>query len=351
MWSGRHRAEGESGGSQARVRTSAMGLLGGCCKFSVAIGIVPLSVIVAVFLETPTILELDAASLEASSSSSTEAAAAGEQSSGSTSGEFGKADAEGFGGGGMFDRIAFVYDSTNKWMSLGLDQFWRKTLVQECLKLEKGDRVLDLATGTADVSLLVGGRLRDLGADTSAGPVVMGLDPSGEMLRRGVAKVEGQGLDGMVRLVKGDAQDLTSVRGIDAAGVLTEPMDGVAAGSIDKISMSFGIRNVPDRAKAFREMKRVLRKQDTSRVCILEFSLPDGEKFLSKVAKTFITKVVPFIGKIATMNSGSKEYEYLERSILKFPKPRDFAAQMTREGLRVTSFAFGAVHLYAASPV
>merc|ERR1712151_1030517 len=101
-------------------------------------------------------------------------------------------------------------------------------------------------------------------------------------------------------------------------------------------------------------MKRVLRQRPTSRVCILEFSLPDGEKLLSKVAKFFITNVVPLIGRIATMNSGSKEYEYLERSILKFPRPVDFAASMTREGLRVktiTSFAYGAVHLYAASPI
>merc|ERR1719469_1546329 len=117
--------------------------------------------------------------------------------------------------------------------------------------------------------------------------------------------------------------------------------------------MSFGIRNVPDRPKAFREMKRVLRNQPKSRVCILEFSLPDGEKLLSKVAKYFITNVVPFIGRVATMNSGNEEYEYLERSILKFPRPIDFAASMTREGLPVrsiTSFAYGAVHLYAAAP-
>lgn len=270
--------------------------------------------------------------------------------------EFGKAMPNGMGSGGMFDRIAFAYDATNKWMSLGLDQYWRRTLIQDCMRLDRGDRVLDLATGTADVSLLAGERLRELaqGWSEDSEHAVLGVDPSSEMLRRGVAKVQASGLSGTVRLVKGDAQDLSSLRNIDADGVLAPPASGVADESIDKISMAFGIRNVPDRAQAFREMKRVLRKKPSSRICILEFSLPDGEKFLSRVAKAFITKVVPFIGRVATMNSGSEEYEYLERSILKFPKPLDFAASLAREGLLVrsiTTFAYGAVHLYTASPL
>lgn len=324
-----------------------MGVLGTCCRCSLAIMAVPLAVIASVFMETPTVLELPAdgsvgvAPLDEPVESP---AADGEQK------DFGKASVDGFGTGSMFDRIAVVYDVTNKWMSLGLDQYWRKTLVQECMRLEGSDKVLDLATGTADVSLLVGQQLKDLG---STGQAVLGLDPSVEMLRRGVSKAEDRGLGGTVRLVKGDAQDLTSVQDVTAEGAVADPLGGVESRSIDKISMSFGIRNVPNRPKAFREMKRVLRSPG-SKVCILEFSLPDGEKLLSKVAKFFITNVVPFIGRVATMNSGSKEYEYLERSILKFPRPVDFAASMTREGLRVktiTSFAYGAVHLYAASPV
>jgi len=307
-----------------------------------------------VFMETPTVLVLPADGSVAVAFDGSVGVVPPmepvESSSAAAVEEFGKASVEGFGTGNMFDRIAFVYDVTNKWMSLGLDQYWRKTMVQECMRLEAGDRVLDLATGTADVSLLVGEQLKGLG---STGQVVLGLDPSVEMLRRGVSKAEDKSLSSTVRLVKGDAQDLSSVQDVTAEGAVSDPHGGVETGSIDKISMSFGIRNVPDRPKAFREMKRVL-KSPSSNVCILEFSLPDGEKFLSKVAKFFITNVVPFIGRIATGNTGSKEYEYLERSILKFPRPVDFAASMTREGLRVktiTSFAYGAVHLYAASPV
>jgi len=173
------------------------------------------------------------------------------------------------------------------------------------------------------------------------------------MLRRGVEKVDERVMTGIVHLVKGDAQNLSTIQAIDAQGRLSKPSEGVATGSIDKISMSFGIRNVPDRAKALREMRRALRSRESSRVCILEFSLPSGQSLLSLIAKGFITHVVPFIGWLATQGSGSEEYEYLERSILDFPQPLEFAAEMGREGLRVqsiTSFAFGAVHLYTAEP-
>mmetsp|Transcript_80176 Transcript_80176/g.192330 ORF Transcript_80176/g.192330 Transcript_80176/m.192330 type:complete len:102 (-) Transcript_80176:99-404(-) len=100
-------------------------------------------------------------------------------------------------------------------------------------------------------------------------------------------------------------------------------------------------------------MRRVLRLDDSSRVCILELSLPAADTFLSKLARSFITEVVPLIGWLATMGSGGEEYEYLERSILRFPKPLDFAKELNAAGLQVqsiTSFAYGAVNLYAAKP-
>lgn len=263
------------------------------------------------------------------------------------------------GGGGMFDRIAFAYDSTNKYMTFGLDSFWRRTLVNDCMVLRQGDRVLDLATGTADVALLAGARLHELqgarataGGATAGGAPVLGVDPSIQMLQRGVGKAEAAGLGSVVRLSKGDAQNLSSVRLLDATGALSGQGSEVASGSLDKISMAFGIRNVPDRSRALREMHRVMRKSPSSRVCILEFSLPSGETLLSRIALGFITHVIPMIGKVATFGSGADEYRYLERSIVNFPKPRDFAGVMAEAGLPVTSitsFAFGAVHLYTAS--
>lgn len=333
-------------------RSASRMVLKGCCYFGLSAAMVPLAVILAVMLETPEVmLEKDMPSVEAIEA----AAAANPRPSTKKAAPDATASGPRLGSGGMFDKIAFVYDSTNKWMSLGLDQYWRKTMVEQCMSLQRGDRVLDLATGTADVSLLAGARLHELSEPMGgvAAGAVLGVDPSSEMLRRGVAKVEEGRMSGVVKLVKGDAQDLSEVRGIDAQGKLSDPGAGVATGSIDKISMSFGIRNVPDRAKALREMRRVLRSKESSRVCILEFSLPTGQSALSRLARMFITQVVPLIGRVTTVGSGSEEYEYLERSILEFPRPLEFAASMAREGLPVqsiTSFAYGAVQLYTARP-
>ncbi|CAK9097492.1 4-benzoquinol methylase) (Demethylmenaquinone methyltransferase) [Durusdinium trenchii] len=206
------------------------------------------------------------------------------------------------GSGNMFDRIAFAYDAANKWMSFGLDQHWRTTMVKDCLQLRPDDRVLDLATGTADVSILVGQELRQwprlvelfcgvcwrLGA--SVRDAVLGVDPSNEMLRRGVAKavhVELRGVENGPAERPGTRGDLRTVQVIDAEGTLAEKSPGAREASVDKISavaryaarcsMSFGIRNVPDRAKALREMRRVLDPSQQSRVCILELSLPTGD--------------------------------------------------------------------------
>lgn len=322
------------------------GVLGGCLRVFCAAAMIPLALLAAALLETPKVTEVpmpeEGWKAAADRGAAEEPPAAVEVTKGD--------DAVPMGSGSMFDRIASVYDVANKWMSLGLDQRWRKALVQDCLSLQAGDRVLDLATGTADVSILVGTRLQELGGEASA---VLGLDPSSEMLRRGVSKVEQKGLAPLVRLVKGDAQDMTEVRGIDAEGTLSAPESVLADGSIDKISMSFGIRNVPDRQRALVEMRRVLKGAPSNRVCILEFAIPDGSTFLSKTARGFINNVVPFIGKVATMGGGGGEYQYFQRSILKFPQPLDFAAAMGAAGLpvrRITSYVFGAVHLYEAAP-
>jgi len=328
----------------------AMGVVMRCCFVLIAPAIIPLALFVALLLDAPAVVTLPSAA-DDFIGSSTEHSSTGGEPSGSEAG-IDSITAPRMGAGRMFDRIAFAYDSTNRYMSLGLDKTWRRALVQDCMNLQQDDHVLDLATGTADVGLLTGFQLRELkeGAQI-AEPVVTGVDPSVEMLRRGISKVHESGLNDIVRLVRGDAQDLSKVSSVDAQGTLT-PGSGVMSQSVDKISMAFGIRNVPDRQRALREMHRVLKPKSSSRACILEFSLPTGETVLSRIARVFVTYAVPFIGKLATLGSGTDEYQYLQKSILDFPEPLDFAASMAREGLPVysiTSFGYGSVHLYAAA--
>ncbi|XXT23580.1 bifunctional demethylmenaquinone methyltransferase/2-methoxy-6-polyprenyl-1,4-benzoquinol methylase UbiE [Sorangium sp. So ce429] len=224
------------------------------------------------------------------------------------------------GSGEMFDGIAEKYDLLNRIISMGLDQGWRRRAVSS-LELTPGATVLDLATGTADLAIAIA-RTHDV--------KVIGVDPSQGMLAVGRRKVEAAGLAGQVELEVGDAEQLQ-----------------LGDASVDAISMAFGIRNVPDRARALREMARVTRPG--GRVAILELSEPRGG-LMSKLARFHIHTVVPYIGGAI---SGRDEYRYLQDSIARFPPPDEFAEQMRGAGLRVLRvepLTMGVVCLFVATP-
>lgn len=221
----------------------------------------------------------------------------------------------------MFDRIAERYDLLNRVMSLGMDVSWRRKAVS-ALDLRPGDHVLDLATGTGDLALTVAAREPSIR--------VTGLDPSTKMLGIGRRKVERLGLAGRIELVAGDAQNLP-----------------YPDSSFDGLSMAFGIRNVPDRFQALREMARVVRP--SRRVCLLELSEPGGGG-MGGLARWYVHSVVPFLGALL---SGSPEYRYLQRSIAAFPSAAEFSRLMEQAGLSVLEIrelGFGACHLYVACP-
>ncbi len=219
------------------------------------------------------------------------------------------------GTGDMFDAIAHRYDMLNRVLSLGLDQSWRRKTVH-AVNVKEGDRVLDLATGTGDLALLF----------AQQNVRVTGLDPSEKMLAIAEQKSGERGYAPLVDFLCGDAQEL--------------PFDD---NSFDGITMAFGIRNVPDRAKALREMHRVLKPG--ARTAILELSEPRSG-LLGPLARFHIRKVVPYIGSIL---SGAREYRYLQESIAAFPPPDEFAQMMQIAGLRplgYTPLTFGACVLY-----
>jgi len=115
----------------------------------------------------------------------------------------------------------------------------------------------------------------------------------------------------------------------------------------DAVSIAFGIRNVPDRSRALAEMGRVTRSG--GRIAILELSEPQGG-FLGPLARFHVHTVVPWLGGLL---SGSREYQYLQRSIAAFPSPPDFARMMEQAGLdivRMLPLTFGVCHLYVGEP-
>ena len=225
------------------------------------------------------------------------------------------------GSGQMFDEIAGRYDLLNRVMSMGIDQSWRRKTVA-AMALPEEARVLDLATGTADLAMMI--------ARLHPDAKVIGSDPSERMLEVGVDKVERDGLSERVALEVGDAQAL--------------PYED---NTFDGCCIAFGIRNVPDRTAALVEMARVTKP--TGRVAVLELGEP-SVGWLSPVARFHVRKVIPRIGGIL---SGSKEYKYLQESIAAFPPADEFAEQMKAAGLdvlEVKPLTFGACTLFVAQP-
>jgi demethylmenaquinone methyltransferase/2-methoxy-6-polyprenyl-1,4-benzoquinol methylase len=217
------------------------------------------------------------------------------------------------GSGQMFDRIAPRYDLLNRIMSGGLDQGWRRKLVR-LVEAPDHARLLDLATGTGDVAIALAANYGDA--------EVVGSDPSENMLAVGREKLRDRALEDRITLEFGDAQALPYP---DA--------------SFDGVTMAFGIRNVPDRQRALREMARIVRPG--RRICILELGEPDN-----LFAQMHVHHIVPRLGALL---SGSNEYRYLQTSIEAFPPPGRFCEMMRTAGLVEVTYhrlAFGAAHIY-----
>lgn len=222
----------------------------------------------------------------------------------------------------MFDGIAHRYDLVNRVISLGIDQSWRRKTVS-ALELKPGAQVLDLATGTADLAIMI--------ARLHPEVTIIGVDPSQKMLEVGQKKLREAGLDQRIRLEVGDAQALK-----------------LADRSVDGVCIAFGIRNVPNRLQGLREMARVTKAG--GRVAILELSEPRGG-VLGPLARFHVHNVVPAIGALL---SGAPEYRYLQKSIAAFPPAPEFEALMREAGLSIVashSLTFGVCHLYVGEPI
>jgi len=273
-----------------------------------------------------------------------------------------------FGTGSMFDQIATRYDFINRALALNLDTGWRQVMVDDIIRHGSGHhfcssrskcgrfRVLDLATGTADVSILLAKRYRAYAYDDNEPPPqleILGIDPSENMIQVGRKKVENQGLQDDIMLEIGDARDLK----------------GLKDSSFNAVTMSFGIRNVPEKEKVLCEMHRVLMKKVVAdrwgyvgKLAILEFTEPTYSEggVMGLAARIFIRYVVPVIG--AILSGAPREYMHLQNSIKEFPPPKEFVALM--EGVKcgdegrgtfhvddVKYLNFGSVVLYLATPV
>jgi demethylmenaquinone methyltransferase/2-methoxy-6-polyprenyl-1,4-benzoquinol methylase len=238
----------------------------------------------------------------------------------------------------MFDKIAFRYDFLNRFLSGGIDIYWRRRAIRELRGLAAGAggpagatgagmadpasagagaggpagatgaagaaaagagaagslAVLDVATGTGDMAIMLTRYL--------AGVHVTGIDISRGMLEIGEQKIGKLGLASRINLQLGDSEALQ-----------------FADGSFDGITVAFGVRNFENLEKGLREMFRVLRPG--GRLVVLEFSRPHTPG-ICQIYDLYLRLVAPNVGKM--VSSSREAYQYLNDSVKAFPEGNAF---------------------------
>ena len=206
---------------------------------------------------------------------------------------------------GVFESVAPRYDVMNDVMSGGLHRLWKRFAV-ELAGVRQGDKVLDIAGGTGDMTRLFSDR---------AGPTgeVWLTDINGAMLAEGRDRMLDEARVGPV--AQCDAEYLP-----------------FPANTFDVICIAFGLRNVTRKDGALREMHRVLKPG--GRALVLEFS---------RIAETlrpaydwYSFNVLPAMGRLIAGDSAS--YTYLAESIRTHPDQETLAGMMTDAGLEQVDF-------------
>ena len=202
----------------------------------------------------------------------------------------------------VFRSVAGNYDLMNDLMSLGIHRAWKADFAAHS-GVQTGDRVLDLAGGTGDISALMS---RRVGA---AGLVVL-TDINEAMLDVGRRRLEDRGIVGNIRCALVDAEHLP-----------------FRDGEFDAVTIAFGLRNVTDKDAALREMRRVLRPG--GRALILEFSTVQAEP-LKPLYDAWSFAVLPLLGRLVANDEDS--YRYLAESIRQHPPQEELAGMMQDAG-------------------
>jgi len=202
----------------------------------------------------------------------------------------------------VFESVADSYDVMNDLMSMGVHRFWKRHFVATS-GVGQGDRVLDLAGGTGDITALLSRRVGATGR-------VLISDINDAMLKVGRRRLEDQGLVGNIDYALANAEAL--------------PFD---SGYFDAVTIAFGLRNVTDKDQALREMYRVLKPG--GRALILEFSKVT-QPLLGRIYDGYSFTMLPLLGRFVARDADS--YQYLAESIRKHPGQDELAGMMRAAG-------------------
>lgn len=222
----------------------------------------------------------------------------------------------------MFDNIAPNYDKLNHIMSFNLDRTWRRR-VMRIVRRSKAKKIMDIATGTGDLAITMAKRI-----DRTQ---ILGVDLSEEMLAVARQKIQKQGLEERIMLEKGDAESL----------------DMVESGTIDAVTVAFGVRNFENLERGLSEIYRTLR--EGGKLVVLELSVPRN-RLIRWFYAQYSHRILPSIG--AMISKDKRAYIYLPESIDEFPKPERFCEILRGVGftrVKRRSQSFGVAHIYEAT--
>ena len=220
----------------------------------------------------------------------------------------------------MFNSIYQEYDLINNLITFGLHKNWKKQIVDISKSLNP-KRILDVATGTADIAIALT-KIKNC--------EIIGMDLSSNMLDIGDKKIKDLGLQQSVILELGDVENL-------------EYNDNY----FDVVTVGYGVRNFENLKKSLDEIYRVLKKNGT--LIILETSVPKNK--IIKLFYNFFTKFyVKLIGLLLSKNF--EAYSYLQKSASNFPHGHEFINILNKS--KFTNISqdiklFGASTIYVAN--
>ncbi len=206
---------------------------------------------------------------------------------------------------GVFDSVAGNYDIMNDLMSGGLHRIWKHFTI-EVSGAKRGSRVLDIAGGTADLSLRFAEKVGPEGR-------VLLTDINYEMLSRGRDRMFDHGH--RVSAVQCDAEKIP-----------------FASDYFDCVTVAFGLRNMTHKDLALKEMFRVLRPG--GKLLVLEFS--KVWKPLQPVYDLYSFKLLPAMGKLVANDAES--YRYLAESIRMHPSQEELKKMMNEAGFEKVDY-------------
>ena len=206
----------------------------------------------------------------------------------------------------MFNNIAPEYDKFNYIASMTIDKIWRKRAILS-LKPFAPRKVLDIATGTGDLAMLINMKLKP--------EVLIGCDISEGMMQVARKKCQKRGITN----IRFEKEDCTA---------LSYPEN-----SFDAVTSSFGIRNFQELDKALGEMCRVLCKG--GHLVLLELSTPITFP-MKQLFPIYARFIMPFLGRL--FSKDTKAYKYLPDSVHKFPKDNEYRQMILKAGFKDVAF-------------